>query len=113
MKESQCSQPKEQRDPAGVRGLGATRAETGSEADQCHLWQASFLSLLWLSPRSGDKAQAGGRSRVVWGNLFYVSLYPSFPFQEATPQSVLTKVGAWEDRRREDGLTLRSYTGDP
>lgn len=32
MKGSQCSQPKNKGNPAGVRGLGAMRAETGSEA---------------------------------------------------------------------------------
>lgn len=86
-----------------MRGLGATRAETGSESgDQCHLRQG------WL-PLAFFGCQEVGAG---WGHLFSFYLHPSFPVQEATTQSVLIEVRAWEEHG-EDGLTLHFYTGDP
>lgn len=86
MKGSQCSQPNEQRGASRCEGPGGHEGR-----NWIWIWRSvspaagpAPISFLWLSLCSGDKAQAGGGSRVK-GYFYY--LQPGFPFQEAVAQT--------------------------
>lgn len=107
MKGSQCSQPNEQRGPSRCEGPGGHEGR-----NWIWIWRSvspaagpgpASISVLWLSLWSGDKAQAGGRSRVESSFLLAPAWFP-LPGGSHT-DSVLTKVRAQKEHG-ENGLTL-------
>lgn len=104
MKGSQCSQPNEQRGASRCEGPGGHEGR-----NWIWIWRSvspaagpAPISFLWLSLCSGDKAQAGGWSRVEGSFLLSPAWFP-LPGGSHT-DSVLTKVSAQKERGG-DGLT--------